>query len=56
MISARDEDNKLIGVTVLGDSVEKTGKTYTYPIIAALSTILMSAIGIIILLRKGRCE
>ena len=56
MISARDEDNKLIGVTVLGDSVEKTGKTYTYPIIAALSTILMSAIGIIILLRKGRCD
>ena len=56
MISARGEDNKLIGVTVLGDSVEKTGKTYTYPIIAALSTILMSAIGIILLLRKGRCD
>lgn len=56
MISARDEDNKLIGVTVLGDSVEKTGKTYTCPILAALGAILMSAIGIVVLLRKGRCD
>ncbi|WP_303837431.1 magnesium transporter MgtE N-terminal domain-containing protein [Ruminococcus flavefaciens] len=56
MISARDEDNKLVGVTVLGDSVEKTGKTYPVPILAALGTILLSVCGIAVMIKKGRCE
>lgn len=56
MISARDEDNNLVGVTVLGDSVEKTGKTYPVPILAASGTVLLSAIGIFTMIKKGRCE
>ncbi len=56
MISARDDDNKLVGVTVLGDSVEKTGITYPVPILAALGAILLSALGIGVLIKKGRCE
>ena len=54
MISARDKDKKLIGVTVLGDSVEKTGKTYTYPILIAFGIILSSAAGIVTLFKKER--
>ncbi|MBQ6040784.1 MAG: hypothetical protein IJL32_08440 [Oscillospiraceae bacterium] len=54
MISARDKDKKLIGVTVLGDSVEKTGKTYTYPILIAFSIILSSSAGIVTLFKKER--
>ncbi len=56
MISARDENNKLVGVTVLGDSVEKTGITYPVPIIAATGAILLSAVGIVMIVRKGGCE
>lgn len=56
MISARDEDNKLVGVTVLGDSVEKTGITYPVPILAATGAILLSAVGIVMIVRKGGCE
>ncbi len=56
MISARDENNKLVGVTVLGDSVEKTGVTYPVPIIAAAGAILLSAVGIVMIVRKGGCE
>ena len=56
MISARDENNKLVGVTILGDSIEKTGITYTVPILAAGGTILLSAAGIVIIVKKGRCE
>lgn len=56
MISARDENNKLVGVTVLGDSVEKTGITYPVPILAATGAILLSAIGIVMIVRKGGCE
>lgn len=56
MISARDEDNKLVGVTVLGDSVEKTGVTYPVPILAATGAILLSAVGIAMIVRKGGCE
>ena len=56
MISARDENNKLVGVTVLGDSVEKTGITYPVPILAATGAILLSAVGIIMIVRKGGCE
>lgn len=56
MISARDENNKLVGVTVLGDSVEKTGITYPVPILAATGAILLSAVGIVMIVRKGGCE
>ena len=56
MISARDENNKLVGVTVLGDSVEKTGITYPMPILAATGAILISAVGIVMIVRKGGCE
>jgi hypothetical protein len=56
MISARDENNKLVGVTVLGDSVEKTGITYPVPILAATGAILISAVGIVMIVRKGGCE
>ena len=56
MISARDEDNKLVGVTVLGDSVEKTGKTYTVPILAAGGAIALSVTGIGVIIGKSRCE
>ncbi|MBP5379391.1 MAG: hypothetical protein J6Y64_07615 [Ruminococcus sp.] len=56
MISARDDKNNLVGVTVLGDSVEKTGITYPVPILAAFGTIILSAAGIAVMIRKGRCE
>ncbi len=56
LISARDDDNNLVGVTVLGDSVEKTGITYPVPIIAAFGVILLSVVGIGVMIRKGRCE
>ena len=56
MISARDGNNKLVGVTVLGDSVEKTGITYPVPILAATGAILISAVGIVMIVRKGGCE
>ncbi len=56
IISARDDDNRLVGVTVLGDSVEKTGKAYTYPVLGACGAVLLSAAGIVILLRKAGAE
>jgi hypothetical protein len=56
MISARDDDNNLVGVTVLGDSVEKTGITYPVPIFVAFGTVLLSVAGIGAMIRKGRCE
>ena len=56
MISARDDDNNLVGVTVLGDSVEKTGITYTWPVIAASCSILLSVAGFAVMVKKGRCE
>lgn len=55
LISARDENNKLIGMTVFGDSVEETGKTYPVPILAASGIILLSNIVISVLVKKGGC-
>lgn len=54
MLSARDESGSLVGVTVLGDSVEKTGKPYLIPITAFGGLILLSAAGLIMLVRKCR--
>jgi len=54
MLSARDDEGKLVGVTVIGDSVEKTGKTYLVPIAACTGVILLSAAGMAVLLRKCR--
>ncbi|MCQ2416641.1 MAG: hypothetical protein MJ071_02385 [Oscillospiraceae bacterium] len=54
IISARDESEKLVGVTVLGDSVEKTGIPYTLPVLSAVLCILLSAFGIGYILRKCR--
>ncbi|WP_295084206.1 hypothetical protein [Ruminococcus sp.] len=56
MISARDEENNLIGVTVLGDSVEKTGVIYPIPILTALGIIVLSVCGMAVIIKKGRCE
>ena len=55
MISARDDENKLIGLTVLGDSVEKTGITYPVPILCACGLIVLSAAGIAVFVQKGGC-
>lgn len=54
MISARDENDKLVGVTVLGDSVEKTGIPYTFPIMTACGLILLSSAGIVYSIKRGR--
>lgn len=54
MLSARDENGSLVGVTVLGDSVEKTGKPYLIPIAAFGGLILLSAAGLFLLVRKCR--
>ena len=54
MISARDENGKLVGVTVLGDSVEKTGKPYTLPILGSCGLILASGAGLAFVLKKCR--
>jgi len=54
MLSARDESGKLVGVTVLGDTVEKTGKPYLVPIAACGSVIALSAAGMYMLVRKCR--
>lgn len=54
MISARDENDKLVGLTVLGDSVEKTGIPYTVPVVSALSLMILSGIGIVFVLKKSR--
>lgn len=54
MISARDDSGKLVGVTIIGDSVEKTGIPYTVPVMIALTLIVSSLTGIVILIRKCR--
>lgn len=54
MLSARDENGTLVGVTVLGDSVEKTGYSYLVPIAACSGVILLSAAGMYLLVRKCR--
>lgn len=56
MLSARDEDGKLVGVTVLGDSVEKTGYPYLVPIAACSGIFLFAVCGIVVLIRKCREE
>jgi len=53
MISARDEDDKLVGVTVLGESVEKTGIPYTVPVLSASALLLLSLIGIIYTIKRN---
>lgn len=53
MISARDENDKLVGLTVLGDSVEKTGIPYTVPVLTALGLMLLSGAGIAYSLKKA---
>lgn len=52
MISARDENQKLVGVTVLGDSVEKTGKPYTLPILTATGMMLLSVGGMAYIMKR----
>ena len=54
MISARDENDKLVGLTVLGDSVEKTGIPYAVPFVSALSLMVLSSMGIVFVLKKSR--
>ncbi|MBR1822975.1 MAG: hypothetical protein IJ779_01940 [Ruminococcus sp.] len=54
MISARDESGKLVGVTLLGDTVEKTGKPYTIPVLGSCGLILASGAGIAFVLKKCR--
>ncbi|MGN0582038.1 MAG: hypothetical protein ACI4KB_04990 [Oscillospiraceae bacterium] len=54
MLSARDEDGKLVNVSVIGDSVEKTGKPYLVPIAVCAGLMLLSAAGMFMLVRKCR--
>lgn len=54
MLSARDDDGKLVGVTVLGDSVEKTGKPYTVPLAVCGGLIFFSAAGMAVMIGKCR--
>lgn len=54
MLSARDEDGKLVNVSVIGDSVEKTGKSYLVPVSACAGLMLLSVAGMFMLVRKCR--
>jgi len=56
MLSARDDEGTLVGVTVLGDSVEKTGYSYLVPVTVCAGVFLLAAGGMIVMVRKCREE
>ncbi len=52
MLSARDDSGRLVGMTVLGDSIEKTGKSHLLATAVGAGLMLVSAAGMLLMVKK----
>lgn len=55
-ISAHDEEGNLVNVTSMGVTIDPTGNSYTVPVAAAAGMLILSAGGMIFLVRRNRQE